>query len=233
MGNVVSLLDRPVYLYREVDRVLGLSNGTTRRWVNGYSRQGRDYPPILRVKPSDTEWTTWGEFVEVRILAEYRDQKIPTKRLRAAVEELRSVFDLRYPLAHARPYLEAERGDLAVRGEGLADMDDEHLLIVRTGEMLLTGRGRLVFDEATKDGLGDDDLVVTEIIPDPKYPDIVVNPERRGGLPTLRGRSILAATVAGMVNAGDPLSDVASDYGLTEAQVQQAIDYCAIYRIAA
>jgi hypothetical protein len=46
------------------------------------------------------------------------------------VDELRSLFGLRYRLAHARPYLEAERGDLAVD-----DMDDEHLLVLRTGEM--------------------------------------------------------------------------------------------------
>jgi hypothetical protein len=69
VGDVVSLLDRPVYLYREVDRVLSLSNGTTRRWVNGYERGGRTYAPILRAEPQATEWATWGEFVEVRVLA--------------------------------------------------------------------------------------------------------------------------------------------------------------------
>jgi uncharacterized protein (DUF433 family) len=76
-------------------------------------------------------------------------------------------------------------------------------------------------------------MVVTEVVPDPKYPDIIVNPQRRGGLPTIRDRNVLASTVAGMVTAGDPLENVATDYGLTVAQVQQAINYCDAYRIAA
>ena len=38
--EVVSLLDRPVYTFREVDRLLGLNQGTTRRWIDGYRRSG-------------------------------------------------------------------------------------------------------------------------------------------------------------------------------------------------
>jgi hypothetical protein len=117
MGEVVSLLDRPVYLYREVDRVLGLRNGTAKRWINGYERQGRHYAPILRLEPVSTEWATWGEFVEARILAEYCDQRIVTKRLRAAVTALREIFGLRYPLAYAHPYLELNAATWRSRDE--------------------------------------------------------------------------------------------------------------------
>ena len=69
---VLNLLDRDVYLYSEVDRIVGLRPGTARRWINGYSRAGKHHDPILRIEPRDTEWATWGEFVEARILKEYR-----------------------------------------------------------------------------------------------------------------------------------------------------------------
>lgn len=63
------MLDRPVYTYREVDRLLGLNQGTAKRWVNGYRHAGRSYPPIVREQPSDTRWVTWGEFIETRYSA--------------------------------------------------------------------------------------------------------------------------------------------------------------------
>jgi hypothetical protein len=103
-----------VYLYSEVDRLVGLRPGTARRWINGYRRGGRFYQPILRVASKETERVTWGEFVETRVLAEYRDRDIPTSRLRSAVQELRDMFRVSYPLAYLRPYLAAERGDLAI-----------------------------------------------------------------------------------------------------------------------
>lgn len=90
--SVVAILDHEVYVYAEVDRLIGLRGGTARRWINGYRRGGRFYDPILRVSPRETEWVTWGEFVETRILAEYRDKNVPTPRLRAAVESLRQMY---------------------------------------------------------------------------------------------------------------------------------------------
>jgi hypothetical protein len=58
-----------------------------RRWINGYERSGKHYEPILRIIPRDIPWVTWGEFVEARILAEFRDRdKVPNTRLRAAVD---------------------------------------------------------------------------------------------------------------------------------------------------
>lgn len=35
---VTSMLDREVYLYAEVDKLIGLAAGTARRWINGYKR---------------------------------------------------------------------------------------------------------------------------------------------------------------------------------------------------
>ncbi len=49
--SVTSVLDREVYLYAEVDRLVGMTSGTARRWINGY-RGGRTltlYPPICEL----------------------------------------------------------------------------------------------------------------------------------------------------------------------------------------
>jgi uncharacterized protein (DUF433 family) len=230
---LTSLLDRQVYLYSEVDRLVGLSGGTARRWINGYERGGRWYEPILRTTAVDTEWVTWGEFVEARILAEYRDKNIPTARLRAAVEGLRVIFGVRYPLAHLRPYLAAERGELAVDRQGIDPNDEPGLMLASTRQLLLTEPSRAVIDTATLAVDEHGEKFAAELVPDHDFPGIVLNPDRFGGQPTFAGRRVQVATIAGMAAAGDPVADLAADYGLSLAQVQAAIRYTAAHKLAA
>lgn len=52
------MLDRPVYNYAETDRLLRLTPGTARRWVDGYERAGRRYPPVVRQEPTGSAWVT-------------------------------------------------------------------------------------------------------------------------------------------------------------------------------
>src|SRR5690242_18569146 len=106
--NVTSLLDRPVYGMAQVDHLLGLHPGTARRWIDGYERSGKHYPPVVRVEPTGSDIVTWGEFVEARLLSEYRRAGSSLQRMRPAVEALREVFHPRYPLAHAKPFLSVQ-----------------------------------------------------------------------------------------------------------------------------
>jgi hypothetical protein len=68
------------------DRIIGLQGGSACLWINGCERSGKNYEPILRIIPRDTSWVTWGELVEPRMLAEFRDRdKVSNTRLCAAV----------------------------------------------------------------------------------------------------------------------------------------------------
>ena len=71
---MADLMERPVYGLSQVDQLLALSPGTARRWIDGYVRQGRTYAPVIRPEATGAEIVTWGEFVEARLLAEYRDR---------------------------------------------------------------------------------------------------------------------------------------------------------------
>lgn len=230
--SVTSILDREVYLYAEVDRLIGLSSGTARRWINGYERSGTAYPPILRVARRDTEWATWGEFVEARILAEYRDENIPTARLRGAIDGLRRLYGIDYPLAHLRPYLAVHDRDLTISGEDVGLSSDDEL-VVRTGQQLLGGASWSLIVQASlaQDERGE--KVVTELRPDLEFPDVLISPDRYSGQPTFVGRRVSVATIAGMANAGERHEDLAADYGLSLEQVQAAIDYAKKYSLAA
>lgn len=54
---VVSMLDRPVSSYAETDRLLRLTPSTARRWIDGYERAGREYPPVIRARSSKPSCT--------------------------------------------------------------------------------------------------------------------------------------------------------------------------------
>jgi uncharacterized protein (DUF433 family) len=229
--SVASMLDREVYLYAEVDRLIGLHGGSARRWINGYERSGKNYEPILRIIPRDTPWVTWGEFVEARMLAEFRDRaKVPASRLRVAVDSVRRMYGIDYPLAHLRPYLDVHERDVTISGPDLALADEE--FIVRTGQRLL-GDARWLADVAALDHDDNGEQVFIQLPADPEFPDIVINPARLSGQPTFVGSRISPMTIAGMANGGTRHEDIAADYGLSLQQVKQAVDYTNKYRLDA
>lgn len=235
--KIVSLLERPVYTYREVDRLLGLNTATAKRWINGYRRKGRDYDPIVREEPTDDKWVTWGEFIETRLLSEYRDvNEIKIIRMRRMVGALREHYHRRYPLAHSRPFVRVEDRQVLARVQEEAGLDSQVWMVVDTGQYTLSPRVDRFFQATTygpdPDADEQDDEVAIEVSIDPRYPDVRLNPMLRSGRPTIAGRNIYIATLAGMVLDGDPVSKVAGGYDLSEDQVQQAVDFTVTHNLA-
>lgn len=239
MGAVVSLLERPVYTYPQVDRLLGLTKGTANRWLNGYKRKGVFYQPILREEPRATRWVTWGEFVETRLFADYRNiDEIPTQRMRRVVQELRARFNRTYPLAYAAPYVRPEGRLMLWKAQQAAGLpSDEFAVEVGTGQLVLSPWvekfvGATAFADAAVNTVADD-AEVSWIRPDRDFPDVHVDPVLRGGEPVIDDRNVRVSTLASLVRGGESISDVADWYGLTPEQVQQAVGYDRIHpRIA-
>jgi uncharacterized protein (DUF433 family) len=224
MGDVVSLLDRPVYTYPQVDRLLNLTSGTSKRWLNGYRRKRVFYPPILRQEPTEARWVTWGEFVETRLFAGYRDiDNIPVQRMRRVVEVLRNEFDRTYPLAYATPYVQPEGRRMLWQAQIEAELPEEFAIEVDTGQILLAPWVSTFAESATFDEAADG--AVTALTPDPDFPAVQLDPNLRGGEPVIDGRRIRVTTIASLVRGGEDITDVAGWYDLTVDEVQQAVNY--------
>src|SRR5262249_36101261 len=128
--SAVSVLERRVYVMSDVDLFLGLPSGTARRWIDGYSRGGRTYGPVIREDSSGDEIVTWGEFVETRLLAGYRARGVSLQRLRPAVQLLRREFGTPYPLATAQPYLDVAGRELIMRVQDQTGIERPLWLVV-------------------------------------------------------------------------------------------------------
>jgi uncharacterized protein (DUF433 family) len=221
MSAVTHLLERRVFGMSQVDRLLGLPGGTARRWIDGYTRGGRTYPPVVRTEPTGDEIVTWGEFVETRLLSEYRGEGVPLVHMRPAIVRLRERFDARYPLAHARPFVAVAGRELVLEVQESVDLDRKlKLVVVRSGQTVLTEPAQKFYKAAEFDQAGG---FVTRLHPLTQVPEVVIDPLRQFGEPVVR--SVRTEIIAEQVRAGEQIDAIANLYELTRASVEAAVRY--------
>ncbi len=227
-AKVTDLQDRPVYGFGQVDRILGLKGGTSARWIDGYQRGGRSYPPVIRPERTGDEIVTWGEFIEARLLAEYRDAGVPLIKMRPAVEKLRDELNTRYPLASANTWLAAEGRELVRKVQDDVGLHRRlRLVVVRTDQQMLDWSPEA---QEFSDSLQWDwaktakkQRVIASLNPDPTIRDVVVNPLQRFGEPSAQG--VPTEIIRELYVAGDPIEMIAELYDLAPHVVQAAVRY--------
>jgi uncharacterized protein (DUF433 family) len=212
-----SLLDRAIYSYTDVDRLVGLPSGTARRWLEGYQRVGRFYAPVLRPEPTGSDAVTWGEMVEARLLAEFR-RDVPVQRMRPAIVELRKEFGA-YPLAHARPFLDIDGRELVRLVQDQVGLDRAlQLVVVRNGQLVLADVA-----ERFHSVVEYDQGVAGRLRPQLRTPHVVMDPRRAFGQPAVR--NVRTDSLAEDYRAGAGRDELADLYDLTEEQVDAAIRF--------
>ena len=224
MAEVIDLLERPLYAMAQVDRLLVLRTGTARRWIDGYVRGGRSYPPVIREHSTGSEIATWGEFVETRLLAEYRDAGVPLLRLRPAVDVLREELDTPYPLASARTWLGVTGRELVREVQERVGLDRGLALVeVRTGQIVGWSEPADAFRRSVDWSGAGGDAQPTRLRPVAAIEDVVIDPLRGFGEPVVR--SVRTEVIAELVRAGDSPETIAELYELPRAQVDAAVRY--------
>jgi uncharacterized protein (DUF433 family) len=222
-GVVANLLEQPTYLMPEVDSLLGLPKGTARRWIDGYERSGRSYPPVVRPSPTASDVVTWGEFVEARFLAEYRRGGALMLNMHRAVERLREELNTLYPLAHAHPFLDVQGRELVRRVQEQAHVESAYeIVVVRNDQAVLTPESEGFVGSAE---FGGEDRFVQRLSPAPDLRLVVFDPLRRSGAPVVRDRGVPTSVIAEQVRAGEGIDGIADSYELSRDQVEAALRY--------
>lgn len=217
---MVDLLERPVYGVAQVDRLLGLPGGTARRWIDGYQRSGKRYPPVVRPEPTGSDLVTWGEFVETRLLSEYRNAGVPLVRMRPAIEQLRERFHPRYPLAHAKPFVAGRELVLEVQKEVHLDSKLQ-LVVVRNGQLMLAPQAEHFYSAA--DFSNDEAGFVERLRPMTEVREVVIDPLRQFGEPVVR--SVPTEIIAEQLRAGETMEGLAALFELPPQLVEAALRY--------
>ncbi|HEU4658483.1 MAG TPA: DUF433 domain-containing protein [Capillimicrobium sp.] len=225
MSDVVDLLSRPVYGLGQVDRILGLPPGTSRRWIDGYRRGGRQYPPVIRESPTGNETVTWGEFVETRLLSEYRDAGVSLARMRPAVDALREELQTPYPLASARTWLDVHGRELVRKVQEDVGLERPlALVVVRTGQRVLDWAQPADEFRRSVEWTGDDrDAQPRLLRPAADLQSVQIDPLRGFGEPVVR--NVRTEIIAELFRGGESVDAIAELYELPVSTVSEALRY--------
>jgi uncharacterized protein (DUF433 family) len=227
MAKVIDLLSRPVYGLSQVDTLLSLPAGTARRWIDGYCRAGRSYPPVVRELSTGDEAVTWGEFVETRLLAQYRDAGVPLIRMRPAIVVLREQMQTRYPLASARTWIDIDGRELVWKVQDQVGLKGPlALVVVRTGQAILDWSPpadafrRSIEWTSGGNGSGPQPRLVH---PDVDLDQVEIDPLRGFGEPVVR--NVRTEIIVELFRAGESPDGIAETYELGREAVLQALRY--------
>lgn len=127
--------DREVYGVGQAAGLLGLRSDRVRSWLDGYTRGGKVYPPVVREVPTSSDLVTWGEFVELGYLREYRHAGVSLQSLRPVIAALREHYDTPYPLGVAKPYV-SDR-ELVMRLQQQHGVDRSVWMVLASGQGIL------------------------------------------------------------------------------------------------
>lgn len=219
MGQVTSLLHREVYVMSQVDRLLDLGVGTSRRWIDGYERRGRQYEPLVRAETTGSDAVTWGEFVETRLIAEYRSRGVAVVRMRPAIMALRREFETDYPLATARPFLSEDGRDLVLRIQDETVLSPSLRFVVRTNQNVMLSMEVQRFQQ-------DAEYEETDEVRRFRLfgtPNVVLDPEYGFGEPTVRGRRLRVSAIAEAIAAGEARDDIKATWDISDDIVDDAL----------
>ena len=217
---MISLLARPTYSLSEAARLLRVSPSRLRWWLEGAVRGQKRYPPILRNEPTGDSQVSWGEFIEAAYLREYR-KHLPLQRLRPLREVLSREFDTQFPFAVSKPLIAGR--ELVSEMQRRLQIPEGLWMVVGSGQLMLSAAAetfckRVEFDEATEEVI----RYVVMHAPEPVY----VNPHVSFGIPTVR--SVRTEVLAELYLAGEPwaaIIDIYRDHGVTEKDVETAVDF--------
>ena len=208
----------------EAAHYLSIPFATLRSWV-----VGRRYPtvserkffkPLLVLPDKDQPLLSFTNLVEAHVLNAIRKKhNVALLKVRTAIDYLSREMNSKHPLADEK-----------------LKTDNIDLFVERFGKLInLSANGQLAIREVLEDHLRriehDSTGLAVRLYPftrangtnDPKV--IVIDPHISFGKPVLTGTGIPTAIVTERYKAGESVDELASDYGLSRLQIEEALRY--------
>lgn len=196
---------------------------TLQWWLNGGTRSGRLYEPVIRESATGSNVLTWGEFVEAWYVRQYRrEHGVDLSDLRELIGRLRTELGLKYPLAHEQPFVGPGRRLVKQLQDEIGLPQDLWVVVAgRSDQLVLTPTMTEFMDRVEFDAVGQQSAIA--IRPRGRDSAVVIKPDQASASPNVRG--VRTEVLAELVNAGEEIDDVANDFGLNVQELRDALSY--------
>jgi len=221
------MLDTPAYTASEAARILGLPVATLKAWSFGQTSrtpagEPRKFHPVIRPADAKRRLLSFANLCELHVLSAIRrHHKIPLPKVRASVAYVKK------ELGSERPLLDRD-----FRTNGI-DLFVRHALallnVSQQGQEALRGEFENALARIERDRSG----APVRLFPfsrgslaDKDQPKtVVIDPRLAFGRPVISEVAVPTAIIIDRFRAGDSVPEMASDYGVGNEDIEEALRF--------
>ncbi|MCO6006057.1 DUF433 domain-containing protein [Actinoallomurus purpureus] len=221
----------PLYGIAEAAHYLAVPASTFTTWAFGYERKRPGgglvsaRPVITAVHPArrNEPAVPFVGLAEGYALAAFRHAGVPLQRIRPAIDALKRELGLEYALASRQLFTDGAEV-LYDYAEHAADTPEG----VSARELVVVRNNQRVFAEVVEDYLrrvefADDGYAQVIRLPQYRVADVLIDAEHAFGRPRFAHGGAKLEDVIDLFQAGEPIQTVAEEFGLTQAEVEDAL----------
>ena len=208
---------QPMYSFREVSRLSGISVSTVRNWMFGYCVDEREVSPLIKASP-DATCCSFLNLVEIMVAARFRKAEGTSYEVvKRTYNNAQKLYTFEHPFATSQLRLKAIGGHIVhmIREQGsLQSIDSPEQYTIPDLVIEMTDQLEYELELASK------------WYPCGKKIPIVVDPYVSSGVPIIEGRSITVENIEKRFYVGKQNWDfIATDLELPVNIVQEAIRF--------
>ena len=207
---------QPMYSFKEVSRMSGVSVSTVKNWLRGYSTAQGEVEPLLKGHPEDEKACSFLHLIEIVVAAKFRKAEHESyKTVRRAYDNAREIYNLDYPFASMD--LKAIGRHIVyfihVPGISLQAIDQPEQFTLP--DLVQETIAQLEYEEE----------LASRWYPVGKDIPIVVDPRISAGLPVIKGRGITVEAIHKRFQARQKMDFIERDFQLGHDVVEEAIRF--------
>ena len=209
-----------IYTVPDLAEILNLKYYKVQRLLNEYwdkrfaDKLGKKYS----WSDGKSKAVSFHTLIEFYIFFQLKEIGISTRNILKAHSELSEMFSTAFPFAQA----EVINGINCVGKKVLFEFKNRDIINLDSSKQL-----NLKFIKSFANKLDfDNDNLAVRLWPLGKENSIVVDPNYKLGLPTIKGTNIYPESIYQLHLADEPLKFIASTYSLTEKEIKDAIQFC-------
>ncbi len=204
----------PLYTMRQVSQFLAVPRSTLIRW----------HPFISHMEVSQRQQPNWPfiGLVEAYVLDVFRKAGVPFQRIRPALTMLTQTIGLEHALASRKLYTDGAEilYEWSTHDDITSQESIARLVIVRNGQQVFRD---IVAQYLQRIIWGEDGYPLMLQLPLYRQARILADPARAFGQPIFAQSATKVADVLQRFGAGDALTSIADDYGLSFAEVENVV----------